>query len=151
MQNNVHWACIICIIIVVQWFKLRRLTVVMICSIDRAQGSMCYIAVVKGHESNHLGELVTNAKVNLWEIQCKCVNSWWKIMFKKKQTLWRLTIRWEKMWMQEIEWTGCIWFLHVSFQIPECERLFQTPVCLFTCTTLLHWKECWRKWSLPMC
>jgi len=36
---------------------------------------MFYTAVVKGHESNHLGELVTSAKVNLWEIQRKGVNS----------------------------------------------------------------------------
>ena len=47
----------------------------MICSIGRGKGIMCYIAVVKGHESNHLGELVTSAEVNLWEIQCKGVNS----------------------------------------------------------------------------
>jgi hypothetical protein len=85
MQNNVHWACIICIIIIVQCFKLRRLTVVTICSIGRGKGSMCYIAVLKGHESGHLGELVTRTEVNLWEIQSNGVNSWWKSMLKKKR------------------------------------------------------------------
>ena len=47
----------------------------MICSIGRGKGSMCYIAVKKGHEGNHLREQVTSAKVNLWERQCKGVNS----------------------------------------------------------------------------
>jgi hypothetical protein len=37
----------------------------MICSIGRGKGSMFYIAVIKGLESNHLGKLVTSAKVNL--------------------------------------------------------------------------------------
>jgi len=87
MQNNVLWVCIICIIIVVWWFKLRRLRVVTICSVGRGKRSMFYAAVVKGHESNHLGVLVTSAKVNLWEIQCKGVNSWWKIVLKKTDTL----------------------------------------------------------------